>query len=82
MTSYFINILIGGVIYLSLVFFVIKLIKFKLNTGKPGKRNNGDDDGGIEFYSEPDLDLPPGVTLPEGGPGKKWYKDEKEDVLI
>jgi len=83
MTSYFLNMLIGGAIYLALVFFVIKFIKIKSKHFNPGKNNNNDDDdGGLEFYTEPDLDLPPGVTLPDSDPRQSIYKKEHEDVIV
>lgn len=84
MTSYFLNMLIGGAIYLALVFFVIKFIKIKSKHFNPGKNNNNndDDDGGLEFFTEPDLDLPPGVTLPDSDPRQSIYKKENEDVIV
>jgi hypothetical protein len=84
MTSYFLNMLIGGAIYLALVFFVIKLLKLKTKTFNPRRNNNNndDDDGGLEFYTEPDLDLPPGVSLPDGDSRQSIYRKEHQDVLI
>lgn len=73
MANYIIDMVLCGIIYVGMVFFIIRLIKQR--TKKNRRNNNDDDDGGIEFYTEPDLDLPPGVTLPDGGPSQKIEKD-------
>ena len=50
---------------------------------KRPKRSSEDedgDDGGIPEWTEPELDLPPGVSLPSNGPTYK--KDVYEDTLV
>lgn len=45
------------------------------------KRNNGDsdEDGGLPVFNPPELDLPPGICLPDG---PSTTKREKEEVLV
>lgn len=46
---------------------------------KPG--NDSNDDGGIEIFTPPpNIDLPPGVTLPSG-PRGKIKSEEPEEML-
>ncbi len=59
-----IDLLLMGAAYVIMVYFMVVLMK---------KRNfrfrddeDDDDDGGISLTPTPDLDLPPGVTLPDG----------------
>ncbi len=76
MSGYFLEMLIFSSLYVASVYLIVRMVK-KLNLNK--NKRNDDDDGGVEFYEEPDLDLPPGITLPDGGPSVK-IKD-REDVL-
>ncbi|MTI20449.1 hypothetical protein E1176_05385 [Fulvivirga sp. RKSG066] len=46
-------------------------------TQKKKDNNNNDEDGGIEEFTEPTLDLPPGVTWPVDSPVV-----EKEPVSV
>ncbi|MGK7393064.1 MAG: hypothetical protein ACNS62_00780 [Candidatus Cyclobacteriaceae bacterium M3_2C_046] len=79
MANYIIDMLICGAIYVGMVYFIVRLIK---NHKFKRRGRSDDDDGGIEFFNEPDLDLPPGVTLPDNGPDMKVKLDEKDEVLI
>lgn len=76
MSGYLIEMLIFSVVYLLSVYLIVRLVR-KLNMN--GRKKNDDDDGGIEFYEEPDLDLPPGVTLPDNGPALRI--EEPEELL-
>jgi hypothetical protein len=48
---------------------------------RKNRRSNDsdDDDGGIPVWKTPDLDLPPGVTLPGDGPTIK--REEYEEAI-
>ena len=59
-TSIF-NVIIFGVFYIAFVYIVFTIIRRrKFNSG-----NDGNDDGGIEIYTPPTLDLPPGIIREE-----------------
>lgn len=75
-----IDIILCGVAYVVMVYFMVVLMKKK---GNPVKGDD-DDDGGINISALPDLDdLPPGISLPGGGPGrKKEPKEEPEDIFL
>jgi len=52
---------------------LINLLALSYLLLKTKKRNNGsdnDDEGGLEVFEEPILDLPPGVILPQDKPVK------------
>lgn len=71
-----IDIILCGVAYVVMVYFMVVLMKKKSNS----VRGDDDDDGGISISTLPDLDdLPPGISLPGGGPAKK--KEEPDEVL-
>ncbi|MEP2772075.1 MAG: hypothetical protein ABJH05_07995 [Fulvivirga sp.] len=66
----YIQLLYASVLLINLIVLTYLLLKTK-------KRNNGrknDDEGGLEVFEEPILDLPPGVILPQDKP----VKDEVE----
>jgi len=67
-----------GVAYLATVFFVARLINRK--KGK-NQRRDDDDGGGLLVEFNPVLDLPPGVTLPDGSGGTPVEETEEEPVL-
>ena len=75
-----IDLLLMGAAYVIMVYFMVVLMK---------KRNfrfrdddDDDDDGGISMTPTPDLDLPPGVTLPDGdGPIHHRRITEREEVF-
>ncbi len=58
----FIDVIFCFVAYIILIFFIIKRYHAK-NIRLDD--DNDDDDGGIEINNIPDLDLPPGVCLPD-----------------
>lgn len=66
-----------GVTYVVMVYFMVILMKKKRNnpTGEDDK------DGGIGVTDLPDIDLPPGISLPEG-PQQEVKKDCLEEVLV
>jgi hypothetical protein len=72
MSSLVVDLILLSLTYVVLIYFVATLTKarhFK-------RRNGGDDegDGGIENYTEPKIDLPPGVVWPSGSPIQKREK--------
>ncbi len=75
-----IDIILCGTAYVVMVYFMVVLMKKK---NQP-VRGDDDDDGGISISALPDLDdLPPGVTLPGGGPArKKELIEEDEEMLV
>ena len=74
------DMILMGMAYVIMVYFMVVLMK---------KRNfrfrddeDDDDDGGISISPTPDLDLPPGVSLPDGtGPAYRRRIEEPEEML-
>ncbi len=63
--------------YIILIYIVFVFMRKKKY--KPG--NDSNDDGGIEIYTPPpNIDLPPGVSLPTG-PRGKTQREEPEEIL-
>jgi len=75
-----IDMLLCGTAYVIMVYFMVVLMK---------KRNfrfrdddDDDDDGGVSVTPTPDLDLPPGVTLPDdSGPRHHKKLEEPEEAF-
>jgi hypothetical protein len=61
MNSLLIDLILSGVAYVLLIYFIATLTKNLLK-----RNNNGQDDGegGIENQRPPKIDLPPGVSWP------------------
>jgi hypothetical protein len=74
MSGIYLDILLCSLTYTILLWFIFWK---KRNNRKGG--SSDDDDGGIPVWNTPDLDLPPGVTLPGDGPTVK--REEYEDAL-
>lgn len=73
-----VDIILCGIAYVIMVYFMVVLMKKKSDPVK----GDDDDDGGINISNLPDLDdLPPGISLPGGGPSCTKNKDEPEEVL-
>lgn len=66
MSSFVVDLVLLGLTYVVLIYFVATMTKARHTR----KRNGGDDDGdgGIENFTEPKIDLPPGVVWPSGSP--------------
>jgi hypothetical protein len=73
-----IDMILCGIAYVIMVYFMVILMKKK---GK-GHTDDDDKDGGIGVSDVPEIDLPPGITLPDGGPGKKINNESLEEILI
>ncbi|MFY0687931.1 MAG: hypothetical protein JXQ90_12240 [Cyclobacteriaceae bacterium] len=74
MSSFYIDLLFCLLTYSILIWLTIWKRKSR-NSGN----DNDDDDGGIPIWHDPDLDLPPGVSLPSDGP---TYKKELQEELL
>ncbi len=68
----FIDFIFCGFAYFVLIFFLIK----RYHRRNIQLDDDNDDDGGIEVHQPPDLDLPPGVCLPDL-PGVKMTYDKE-----
>lgn len=67
MSSVVIDLLLLGIAYVIMIYFVATMSKNSLRR----KNDSGDDgDGGIETNTPPKIDLPPGVIWPTDGPRK------------
>jgi hypothetical protein len=68
MSSLVIDLVLCGFAYVVLIYFVATMTKSKM----PRKDSNNDDgDGGIEDFTPPKIDLPPGVIWPSNSPKRK-----------
>ena len=68
MTGFVIQLLLWGALYTALILFTVRMLR-KKGTQKPRGPQGGDGEGGLpEPLPNIDLDLPPGVTLPDAGP--------------
>lgn len=66
MNSLLIDLIVCGVAYVIVVYFLAIVTKNSLNKGK----SSDDGDGGIENVTPPKIDLPPGVIWPSDVPKK------------
>ncbi|HSJ68614.1 MAG TPA: hypothetical protein VK921_13100 [Anditalea sp.] len=71
MSSLFIDLVLCGLAYVVLIYFVATMTKARIN-----KRDNDTDDGdgGVEDMTPPKIDLPPGVIWPKDAPKKSKTK--------
>ncbi|EIM74025.1 hypothetical protein A3SI_16752 [Nitritalea halalkaliphila LW7] len=75
MSSLIIDLILCGVAYVVLIYFVATMTKARFQRG----RDNGDDgDGGIEDITPPKIDLPPGVIWPSDAPKRVGPKEPVE----
>lgn len=65
MNSLIIDLLMCGVAYVILIYFIATMTK---NSIRRGDGSNDDGDGGIENMTPPKIDLPPGVIWPSDLP--------------
>jgi hypothetical protein len=71
MSSLVVDLIMCGLAYVVLIFIVATLTKARINRDKD---NNDDGDGGVEDFTPPKIDLPPGVIWPSDGSKKKKTK--------
>ncbi len=69
MSSLVIDMILCGIAYVVLIYFVATLTKANLDKGKNNSKDDGD--GGVEDNTPPKIDLPPGVIWPSDGPKDK-----------
>lgn len=69
MSSLAIDLILCGIAYVVLIYFVAKMTKARLSDGK--KNEDDDGDGGVEDLTPPKIDLPPGVIWPSDLPTKR-----------
>jgi len=67
MNSLVIDLILCGVAYVVLIYFVATLTRSKIKRNR--KNNDEDGDGGVEDNTPPVIDLPPGIV---------WPTEEKE----
>ena len=67
------DLILCGILYVILIAFI-----FMKNKKRNNNDEDNDEDGGLPVYSPPEIDLPPGVTLPDGDPVKKV----PEEILV
>lgn len=75
MSSLVIDLLLLGVAYVILIYFVATMSKNSLRRKNDGR---DDEDGGIESTTPPKIDLPPGVMWPTDGPVQKQVPEPVE----
>ncbi|MFO7824269.1 MAG: hypothetical protein R6V72_10045 [Cyclobacterium sp.] len=75
MSSLVIDLILCGVAYVVLIYFVATLTKAKINRNR--KNNDDDGDGGVEDLTPPKIDLPPGIVWP----GEDTEKPKKPVIL-
>lgn len=77
--GYVFDMILCGIAYLFLVYFMVTLLRKR----KRGFDGDDDDDGGLPVSPTPEIDLPPGVCLPDGSPKLKIVKDDiPEECLV
>ena len=62
MSSLVIDMVLCGIAYLILIYFVATMTKLRRDKGKTNEDDDGD--GGVEDLTPPKIDLPPGVIWP------------------
>ncbi len=65
MSSLVIDLILCGLAYVILIYFVANMTR---NNLRRGDNSNDDGDGGIENLTPPKIDLPPGVIWPSDSP--------------
>ncbi|MCH7414165.1 hypothetical protein MM213_11750 [Belliella sp. R4-6] len=63
MNSLIVDLVLLGLTYVVLIYFVATLTKARLNHRNNDSRDDGD--GGVENYTPPKIDLPPGIVWPK-----------------
>lgn len=69
------DLVLSGLVYLVLVYFMVTLLKKR----RKSTDSDDDNDGGISVTGPPRIDLPPGVCLPDD---PIRMVREEEEVLI
>ena len=78
--GYTLDLILCGLAYLILVYLMLALMK-KRRKDLGGSDN--DDDGGVAVKGPPEVDLPPGICLPDGSPKLRFTeREERKEVLV
>ncbi len=75
-----IDMLLCGAAYVIMVYFMVVLMKRRNFRFRDD--DDDDDDGGISITPTPDLDLPPGVTLPDDRGPRRYRRIEEPEELL
>ena len=78
MSGYVFDMILCGIAYLFLVYFMFTLIKKR----RKGYDGEDDDDGGLPVTGPPEIDLPPGVCLPDGSPKLTVLTEDIHDEVL
>lgn len=68
MSSLIVDLVLCGMAYVVLIYFVATMTKARIQRGR---NRNDDGDGGIEDFTPPKIDLPPGVIWPSDIPERR-----------
>lgn len=74
MTSFYYDLILSGLTYVLLIY-----LSFTLMRRRKKRNDSGNNDGGLRIDNSPQIDLPPGVTWPDGS-GPKIEEREEEPV--
>ncbi|MEX2592828.1 MAG: hypothetical protein WD426_08635 [Anditalea sp.] len=77
MSSLVIDLILCGIAYVVLIYFVATLTKVRADKGKKNE-DDDDGDGGVEDLTPPKIDLPPGVIWPNDGSKKRKSTEPME----
>jgi hypothetical protein len=75
MSSLFVDLILCGLAYVVLIYFIATMTKARIQRGKD---RNDDGDGGVEDLTPPKIDLPPGVIWPSNAPKNRRPSDPME----
>ncbi len=77
--GYTLDLILCGLAYLILVYLMVTLMKKRKKDMGSG---DNDDDGGISVKGPPEVDLPPGVCLPDGSPKLRFIEEEERETVL
>ena len=77
MNGYIIDLVLCGIAYLFLVYFMVTMMRKR----KKGYDGEDDGDGGLPVTSPPEIDLPPGICLPDGSPKLRFTEEVHDEIL-
>lgn len=77
--GYALDLILSGLAYLILVYLMVTLMKKRRKDMGSG---DNDDDGGIAVKGPPEVDLPPGVCLPDGSPKLRFIEEEERETVL
>jgi len=72
MSSLIVDLVLCGMAYVVLIYFVATMTRARM---RRGENPNDDGDGGIEDFTPPKIDLPPGVIWPSDLPKRTKHTE-------